>query len=415
MSAAHTTDLATTDVRLGEGASKGIMIAGIAGVSGLIASFALGSAQNDNWKNFLHAYHTSFIYFLSLSLGALFFVIIQHLVKAGWSVVVRRLAEMIAANIPLMALLFLPIALLSFGGNSGLFPWLSPEMQKNDPLVHAKVAYLNQNFFIIRLLVYFGGWSALAWFYLSTSLKQDESGDPKLTILMKNVSAPAILFYGLSVTFFSFDVLMSLNPHWFSTIFGVCFFSGCVLAFFATLALFARRLQNGGQLKNVVNAEHYHDIGKLLFAFVFFWGYVNFSQFMLIWYANIPEETIYYHQRSYGGWYAIGMVLLFGHFLIPFVGLLSRWAKRIPAILCFWSVWMLAMHYFDILYMVKPNMEIWIPEGERLGLDFGLLDVACFIGIGGIFVANLLRMATKHPLVPMKDPRLPESLQFRNI
>ncbi|HYF51394.1 MAG TPA: quinol:cytochrome C oxidoreductase [Planctomycetota bacterium] len=411
---AHTVDsssLTETDVRLSATTSKGMGIAAAAGVVGLIAAFALGGAQGDKWKSFLLAYHTAYIYFISLSLGALFFVIIQHLVKAGWSVVVRRLAEIIAANIPLMALLFLPTAIFAFQAPYDLFIWLDLEKQKTDHLIHAKHAYLNQGFFIVRLLIYFGAWSALSWFFLSTSLKQDQSGDPKLTLLMKNVSAPAILVFGLTITFFAFDMLMSLNPHWFSTIFGVCFFAGSAMGFFALLALFARRVQKGGQLKNVVTPEHYHDIGKLLFAFVFFWGYVNFSQFMLIWYANIPEETIYYQHRAVGGWFAIGMLLLFGHFLIPFVGLLSRYAKRIPQILCFWGVWLLIAHYFDILYLVKPNFEM---NGERY-VSLGLLDIACLLGIGGLYVANLLRMAAKHPLVPVKDPRLDESLAFHNI
>jgi hypothetical protein len=289
-------------------------------------------------------------------------------------------------------------------------------MDPHDHLLQGKAAWLNQDFFIIRCAIYFGLWSLLSFFFLKTSLKQDETSDPKLTILMKKVSAPAMLIFGVTVTFFAFDMMMSLDPKWISTIYGVCFFAGSVMGFMALLTVFAQRVQRDGYLKKAITVEHYHDIGKLLFAFVFFWGYVTFSQYMLIWYANMPEETIFYMNRSTGGWFEVSMLLLFGHFIIPFVGLLSRYAKRVPSVLYIWAVFLLVMHYFDVFYQIKPNYKpVLMPGDDPISMvTLGWIDLACMAGIGGLYAANLWRMASKVSLIPSGDPRLQESLAFHN-
>jgi hypothetical protein len=217
----------------------------------------------------------------------------------------------------------------------------------------------------------------------------------------------ALLLFAFTVTFASFDWLMSLSPRWFSTIFGVYFFSGAVVAFFAAIILAAMVLQLLGRLKTTVTIEHYHDLGKLLFAFVVFWGYIAFSQYLLMWYANIPEETGWYLVRQSGPWRWVALALLFGNLLIPFCGLLSRHVKRWKWSLAFWAAWLLAMHWLDLYWIIMPNLS---PSA----LPLGAIDACLFLGIGGVYLAGLIHVAGQHPLLPIADPRLGESLAFEN-
>jgi len=231
---------------------------------------------------------------------------------------------------------------------------------------------------------------------------------------MQAVSAPALVIYGLTVTFAAFDLVMSLDPRWFSTMFGIYIFSGSVVAIFATLIIVVQVFQRNGYLTQSITSEHYHDLGKFLFAFTFFWGYIAFSQYMLLWYANIPEETEWYirHGAStvnadMNAWTYFLIVLLFGHLLIPFVGLLSRHVKRNQKTLLFWAIWMLVFHWLDLLWLIMPELDG--------GFHLGIVEVLCFLGIGGICLAAVLRIALRHSLRPVADPRLTESLAFQNI
>ena len=224
---------------------------------------------------------------------------------------------------------------------------------------------------------------------------------------MEKLSAVALILFGLSVTFAAFDWLMSLEPHWFSTIYGLYFFAGAVVAFFAAIILAALALQRGGWLAQSITTEHYHELGKLLFGFIVFWGYMAFSQYMLIWYANIPEETGWYVDRQTGPWTAVSLVLLFGHLLIPFFGLLSREVKRRRILLGAWAAWMLVIHWVDLYWLIMPTFA----PGH---LPFGPTDLCCMIAVGGPFLAGLLWSARGRALLPMKDPRLDESLAFEN-
>jgi hypothetical protein len=236
---------------------------------------------------------------------------------------------------------------------------------------------------------------------------QDESGDPRLTLRMEKRAAPSMVLYAITVTFAAFDLLMSLSPHWFSTIFGVYFFSGGVVACFAWLALKSHLLQGGGLLPNAITREHYHDLGKLIFAFIVFWAYIGFSQYMLIWYANIPEETEWFLQRQSGGWTALSVLLLFGHFFLPFLALLSRYPKRQRLLLVPGTIWVLFMHWVDLYWLAMPAFGASSPPLHAL-------DFTLFVGVGGIFTALLLRRLAKHSLLPEKDPRLADSLVFEN-
>lgn len=398
------------------------------GVVGVACALMLGFAKQDGMASFFHAYLTSFLFLLSISLGALFFVILQHLTRAGWSVTVRRVSELIAGNLSLLALLALPIVIVTAMGSGALYPWANVEtfrqefleterLHAMEELLHKKHAYLNPGFFALRCVFYFAVWILLARYFLKRSTEQDVSGDPALTTRMESVSAPGMLLFALTITFAAFDLIMSLDPFWFSTIFGVYVFSGSVVGFFAFITLAMLFLQRRGRLPGKVTVEHYHDLGKMLFAFVFFWGYIAFSQYMLIWYANLTEETGWYRLRQTGDWTGLSVALLFGHFIIPFVGLISRHAKRRVAILSFWCVWMLVFHYLDLYYLVMPQLML-----RQAGWDttlamyttFQPLDLACLTGLGGIYLAVLVQRARACNLMPVKDPRLDESLAFEN-
>ena len=379
-----------------------------AGIVGVGIGVGLGLARQDGLRYFWHAYLVSFVFFLSLALGALFFVALHHATRAGWSVAVRRLGELFLGNLTLMAVLFLPILLAMLAGNQSLYEWTNPKVVAASELLQHKARYLNLGFFGLRAAGYFVAWLLLARFFVSRSRRQDQSGDPALTVQMERASGPALLVFAGTVTFASFDWLMSLEPSWFSTIFGVYYFSGTAVGFLAALILAALAVQRSGRLAGLITVEHYHDLGKLLFGFVVFWGYIAFSQYMLIWYGNIPEETVYYLKRQTGPWASVSLLLLFGNLLIPFLGLLSRAIKRRPALLGFWAAWLLVFHWVDMYWLVMPNLG-----GTRLPL--GLIDLALVVGMGGLFVAGVLWSAGNRPLLPVRDPRLAESLAFENF
>lgn len=379
----------------------------IAGLLLLGLGVVLGFMRGDKLAYFFHAYLVAFCFYLSISLGGLFFVALQHASRAGWSVAVRRVGELIAANTLLMVVLFLPLLIPILMGNSSLYEWLDPQIVAADHILQAKSRYLNLPFFATRALVYFGIWCALVWFFWRRSLEQDQTGSPDLSLRMERVSYPALILFALTVTFASFDWLMSLTPHWFSTIFGVYYFAGCAVGFLAFIILSLFVLQRMGVLTSSVNIEHYHELGKLLFAFIVFWGYIAFSQYMLIWYANVPEETAWYLPRQEHSWAAVSLILIFGHLFIPFLGLLSRSVKRRPAMLAGWAVWILVMHWLDLQYVVMPSV---IPDG----FPVAPIDVCCMFGMGGVFVAGLLVLAGDRSLTPVKDPRALESLGFEN-
>ncbi|NOX56477.1 MAG: quinol:cytochrome C oxidoreductase [Planctomycetes bacterium] len=378
------------------------------GLGLLLIALAIELLVGGGWASFVHSYLTSLAFFVSLSVGCLFFVALQHACRAGWSVAVRRVAELLAANILVLAVAFLPIVLTVLVGSPSLYGWADTDFVTDNALLMGKRAYLNGPFFAARSVVYFAVWAWLGWHFLTKSCEQDRSGNPELTVRMERISYPALLLFAATVTFAAFDWLMSLTPEWYSTIFGVYYFSGSVVGSLAAVILLLLGLQWAGHLREAVTTEHYHDLGKLLFGFVVFWGYIAFSQYLLIWYANIPEETSWYWVRQQGPWIGISLALLFGHLIVPFFGLLSREAKRCRWSLGFWSVWLLVFHWLDLYYLVMPH-------ADRAGVPFRLTDVLCWAGMGLVYLFGLLRIAEGRSLVAVRDPRLAESLSFENV
>ena len=349
---------------------------------------------------FWPAFLTSFFYFVSLSLGGLFFVAIQHAVNAGWSVTVRRIAEGMTAFLPIALILALILAF--FGGHS-LFEWLHEDVVADDPILQRKSPYLNLPFFVIRTIVFFGGWILLAKVIVGHSLKQDQDGDESRSHKNRRWSIGFLLFFALSYSLFSVDYLMSLHPHWFSTIFGVYCFAGLFQSSLAFLIILIVYSMKKGLLDGLVNQNHIHDLGKLLFAFTVFFAYIGFSQFMLIWYANLPEETIFFIHRAHGGWMAISYSLLLFKFIVPFLALLPRAAKRNVDWLQVIAILILVMQYVDIYWLVYPNFN----EGHVV---FGFTEVAVFLGVAGLFLWVCFKFLNRHSIVPLQDPYTQEAL-----
>ncbi len=397
---------------LGPRLVQGGVVIGLVGIGlALLLSMA---AEENGLAYFFHSYLLNFMFFLSIALGALFFVATQHLAAAGWSVTIRRIAEFMAWLLPWMLILFLPVLLSVLFGNSDLYHWndtsvMDPESDNYNQLLAKKQAYLNSGFFGVRAVIYFGIWFLLARYLISKSIEQDETGNPELTNKMQRFSAPTLVLFALTTSFAAFDWLMALDAEWFSTIFGVYYFAGCALSFFATAILVGVALQSTGRLTNSITIEHYHDMGKFLFGFIVFWAYIAFCQYMLIWYANMPEETQWFLVRQTNGWEWVSLTLLFGHFVIPFFYLMSRHIKRNKLTLCIGAVYVLVVHWIDLYWLVMPSL---MPE---FGLGGLLIDLACLVGLGGLCVAGFAYVAGERSLIPVGDPRLGECLAFKNM
>src|SRR6476660_5942527 len=364
------------------------MIGAACAVLGAAACALLGAG---NPKQFFFSWLVSFLFFLSLALGGLFFVLIQYAAQGGWGVVLRRIGETVFATLPVMAVLFLPLLL----GLRDLYSWAVPGAADHDALLRWKAPYLNIPFFLIRAALYFGIWSFIALLYYRGSSGQDVSGDPGVSGRLRRFAGPAIIVLALTQTFASIDWIMSLTAHWYSTMFGVYFFAGSFVGFIALLSILAAAMRQAGLLETVITAEHLHDMGKLLFAFTSFWAYIAFSQFFLIWYANLPEETIWYKARLEGSWEAVSLLLMAGHFAVPFFYLMGRDVKRRGWTLAVGGVWLLAMHFTDLYWQVMPTLH---PEGVRPSA----LDVAAFLAVGGCFVATAGWLMRRQALVPMR-------------
>lgn len=345
------------------------------------------------------SYLIGYFFTVSLALGGLFFVSFNHVTKAGWSVPVRRIAEAFSGFLPIAVFLTIP---LLFGAKK-LYLWLDLQAVASDPLLEMKASYLNQGFFHIRLLLFFALWLFFAWKLVSNSLKQDETGDKNLTVQNVKYSIAFLIVFALSYSLFSIDVLMSLEPHWFSTMFGVYTFAGLFQSFLALLAIFVIGMIKKGYYKDIVNENHVHDIAKFMWAFTIFFAYIGFSQYMLIWYANLPEETIFFLHRTHGGWFEVSVALLFVKFIIPFLALAPRAAKRNLCHVRNVAIFLLGAQFLDYFWLIMPNFNhetVVIPTWE-IGITIGFL---------GAFILQAKLFLSKNNTIPIKDPRLDEAL-----
>ena len=387
---------------------KTLIVTGVAAAV-MLVGFVLDGT--DGKKRFFFAYLMGWLFALSVSLGSLFWVMIHHVSSAGWSVGLRRTFENVTRAIPVLALLFLPIAL----GMDSIYKWVDAEANASDPLWQAKRPYLNVGFFLLRVALYFGVWIVLSVLLRGWSIRQDATGNPHLSERMKALSAPGILLLALTTTFAAFDLIMSLNYHWYSTIFGVYFWAGGIRGSLAACVLLVLALRSAGYLRHTITREHLHDCGKLLFGFTVFWTYIAFAQYFLIWYGNIPEETQFYRDRWEGSWFAATVALPICSFAIPFVILLPRTNKRSPFIMAIAAGWILFFHLYDIYWQVMPEvLKERVTDRPSGGVDVHWMDVASAVMFGGVVVASVLYGMRRYPIIPVRDPHLEESIHFEN-
>lgn len=376
---------------------KPLFFVGVLGILASCAGYALDRAQ------LFHSFLVAFIFWMTLALGSLFFTMLQHLTGARWSVVLRRIPETVMSNLPGMLVFLVPL----FFGIPYLFHWSHADVVAKDHLLQHKAPYLNVQFFVIRSLVFFAVWWLLSRALYRNSVRQDAGNQPGLTSKMHGVSAPGMILFALTSSFFAFDWVMSLDAHWYSTMFGVYIFAGSVLSSIAFITIIVFALRRHGVLSGQITVEHHHDLGKLMFAFTIFWSYITFCQYLLIWYSSIPEETVWYFNRWQGSWKSVSILIILGHFALPFIVLLGRDAKRSTPVLVVISLWLLLMHYVDLYWLVMPNLH-------PTGMHVSWMDLSTMVGIGCIFLWWIGRRFTQQALMPLGDPSLKDSLEFQN-
>jgi hypothetical protein len=369
----------------------------------LAAVVACGAGYLQDPTRFFRSYAVAFAYTSAIGLGAFFFVMVQYLSGSAWSVVMRRIMENIMITLPVGALLFVPLAF----GLKDVYPWMNPDLVAQQAGLRAKSAFLTQNFFELRTLGYFTLWSIWIYSIYHQSTKQDTERSARQMAIASRWSAPG-LFLAVAVgSLAAFDWLMSVEPSWYSTIFGLYYLSGGALAFFSTVTLICLGFRRAGILKNSINVEHYHDLGKWMFAMTAFYTYIAFSQYLLIWYANLPEETIFYRHRAEGGWLYLSLALPVLRFFLPFFTLLCRPAKRNLTILGLVAGYSLIMEYVDIYWVVMP---VHYKTGPQIHwMDFATL--AATVSICGFVFWGRFR---RHKLAPVGDLRFEQSLGFEN-
>ncbi len=442
------------------------------GLACMVISILAGIFFTDGevfWKSYIFA----FIVVVSISLGGLFFSLLHHLTRAGWSVVIRRLAESIASNFVWLWVLFIPLWILMISGQGDiLYNWVgevaaieaahasadSTEASiqlvaladdhstgaahgddgshggaHGHSLIEKKMAYLNVPFWLIRSVIYFLIWGSLAWYLFSNSVQQDADGELHWSRRLQRIAPVGMILYALTSTFAAVDWMMALNPEWFSTMWGVYFFAATCCGFFSFLIILVFVLQQTGHIKKEITHEHWQDMGKLLFAFgIVFWAYIAYSQYMLIWYANIPIETDFFLVRQLGPWFWVSIILLLGHFVVPFILLVSKHPKRQPAAMTVLACWMLLMFFLDIYWLVMPQLEdsgyamAKIAEYDQLakatadgtistGYGWHVVNFTLLGGMVCLMVAGTIYRLRKCALIPIRDPWLPESLHFENM
>ncbi|MBX3410350.1 MAG: hypothetical protein KF859_10740 [Phycisphaeraceae bacterium] len=418
--------LRADNITLPPGSGKGLgtmlMAAGLAcvvaaaaiGVMGIGGVFA---------RQALAAYHIGAMCVLAMSLGALFFVLVFHLTQAGWVAAFRRQAENVMAFLPFAYAMVLPTLIIEIATGGKLFKWLSKAATGEYVLEHKSFFFFGgaeigtghvpfPTFFVVRALVYGAVWTLLSRRLLSLSLLQDSGQDPAAFAKARFTSAWGMLLFALTTAFAAFDWLMSLDYVFFSTMWGIYYFSGAAFSSAALIVLILAALRGAGKLQGAVTHEHFHDLGKLMFSFTVFWGYIAFSQYFLIWYSNIPEETAFFKYRS-EHWKGLGILLMVGHFVVPFLIVLFRGVKRNYRLLAVMALWAILMQVVDIYWIVRPIVYAGNDQAPT-GAMVWITDILGVAGPLAIFFGYLITTIPKGPLLGVGDPFLRESLEHKN-
>jgi hypothetical protein len=364
----------------------------IIGVAGL--GLCVAGAFN-NPGQFFHSYLFAFLFWAGIALGSTGIVMLYHLTGGGWGLIIRRLLESASRTIPLVALLIVPVII----GIPRLYEWSHPDAVAASKVLQHKQLYLNVPFFMVRTALYFSVWLLLSFLLNHWSAEQDRTGDPSWARKLRMLSGPGVLLYGLTVTFASIDWVMSLEPEWFSTVYGMLFIVGQVLTAMSFMLVVLMTLADREPLSRVVSKARLNDLGNLMLAFVMLWAYLSFSQFLIIWSGNLPEEVSWYVPRLKGAWGAVAISLLLFHFALPFLLLLSRQLKRKVRTLGLVAAAMLVLRFLDLFWVTQP-----VFRREHFSLHW--MDVLLPIGLGGIWVAFFFWQLKRRPLLAANDPQL---------
>ena len=397
--------------------SKIILGSALIGGIGVLISLGIFLFGGDTQfkKPFSYSWLFACYYFFTIASGGLFWVLLHHASNSGWGIAVRRIMEHLSNMLPYAFLVLIPILFLQTP-REALYEWMHLlSIGEADYLLKNKAPYLTMGFFFVRIFFYGVALCGVAYLLRRWSLSQDKTGDVRTTFLARRWSCGFIPVFAVSVTFIAVDLLMGLDYVWFSTMWGVYVFAGSALSSMAVIILTVTVLKSRGYLENVVTMQHYHIMGKLMFAFTVFWAYISFSQFFLYWYAKVTEETKFYILRNTEGWYLVSLFLVFGHFVVPFVFLLRQQAKKDVRQICAAAVWVLFVHMIDIYWIVIPERGPSITNGQQLTISGAILfDVLAFVSVGALMVFLYLRSMGKYSIYPPRDPRLLESIRLIN-
>jgi len=367
-----------------------------AGIVGLLIS---GVGYFLDHDQFFFTYVVNFAFFSSIALGSLFFVLMHNITRSQWGVVLRRIPEAISSNIWIWAIFVIPIIL----GMHTLYHWTHAEAVASDPVLQGKSPFLNIPFFIIRQIVYFTIWSFLGYQMYNKSVELDKTGDWGIKTFIQHISGPGLFFFAITFAFAAFDWLMVLDPHWYSTIFGIYYFAMSLQAIFAVLILIVLFLWKKNLLTNTIKKGNLYDLSVQMFGYTVFYGYIAFSQFLLIYYANIPEETVWFLKRLQVGYEYLAYFYLFARFVIPFIVLLPKKPKFKPSVVGPMATLILVAHFVELYWIVMPVLN-------ESGFHFNWMIITNFIGMGAIFFGLFFYKFKKNKMIPIKDPRLADSI-----
>ncbi len=372
-----------------------------AGVVGLVGGALLG-LRSSNQAQFFYSYLLGFLLILGFSLGSLGLLMLQHLTGGHWGIVIRRPLEAATRNLWLVLVLFLPIA---FGMKHLYSAWLDEEKLKQEPLSAFQQTYLTHDRFLVRALIYFAVWILLMVIFNAWSKQQDVNRENRaLRRRLKMLAGPGIILYVFAMSFAAIDWVMSITPHWASTIYGFLFVVGQLISAMSLIICIVVLLSRSKPMDGILQARHLHALGKLLLAFVMLWAYFGFSQLLIIWAGNQPEEITFYRSRLYGGWGVVAVMVLVFHFFVPFFLLLSRDLKRNPNLLPKVAVWLIIMRGVDLFWMTRP-------EFSKDHVLVGILDVLLPVGLIGIWMFLFIVNLKQQPLLPLGEPKLAEAIE----